>query len=310
MPPVTDAAPASGQEGEGTARILDAGYRRYAGTRMGLGHAVRSLIATTLRRILGLRRPARTKILPVMTIMFAYLPAIVFVGLIALFNRFGAGPEVQAEVIPDYSEYYGFIISAIVLFVTFVAPEALCPDRRSRVLSLYLSSPLTRMTYLGAKATSIAIVLASVTIGPPLLLLFGLALQGEGPDGVDGFFATLARIIASGTMMAIVFTAVSIGIASLTDRRAIAAAATLLVLVGSQIVAGALHFGLDAPDETLMISLTEAPIQLVFRIYGESDDVSELSRISTAALSLGTLAWTALGAGTAIFRYRSLQVTR
>ena len=290
------------------ARILDAGYRRYDGPRMGVGHAVRSVIANTLRRILGLRRPARSKILPLMTMLFAYVPAIVFIGVVALFRRFGeqGGPSARS-IIPAYSDYYGFIISAIVLFVTFVAPEALCPDRRSRVLSLYLSSPLTRMTYLAAKAVSILVVLATVTIGPPLLMLLGLTVQGQGPDGFVGFLTVLGRVALSGSMFALLFTAVSLGIASLTDRRAVAAAATMLVVIGSQVVAGTWQFGLGGPPEAVLVSLTATPMLLVEHIYAES---SAFNDISTWSLAAGAIAWTVGGFAVAVFRYRALQVTR
>lgn len=295
MPPEADAA-----------RILDAGYRRYEGNRMGVAHAVRSLVATTLRRILGLRRPARSKVLPVASIVFAYLPATVFVGVVALFGRLGDGGGDARALIPEYSDYYGFIISAIVLFVTFVAPEAVCPDRRSRVLSLYLSSPLTRMTYLLAKAISIATVIATVTLGPPLLLLLGLTLQSKGPDGFVGFLTVLLRVTASGAMLAVLFTSVTLAIASLTDRRAIAAAATLLVVLGTQIVAGTWRFGLGGPPEAMLVSLTSSPLMLVRGIYGQPI----LDGLSIVALAGGVAAWTLLGATVAIVRYQRLQVTR
>lgn len=289
----------------GGARILDAGYRRYTGPRRGLGHSLRSLVATTLRRILGLRRPARTKVLPVLSIAFAYIPAIVFVGVVALVGQFGDDVD-PSTFVPAYDDYYGFIISAIVLFVTFVAPEALCPDRRSKVLSLYLSSPLTRLTYLLAKACAIAAVIAAVTIGPPLLLLLGLAVQGEGPDGFLGFLTVLVRVLASGGMLALLFTGVSIGVASLTDRRAVAAAATLLLLIGTQIVAGTLRFGLDGPPEVLLVSLTLSPVLLVEHVYG----MQNVEGLGTAALVAGVGGWTLLGFGVAALRYQRLQVTR
>lgn len=301
MPPASESQAASG-----SARILDAGYRRYEGTRLGVAHAVRSVIANTLRRVLGLRRPARSKVLPVMSVVFAYLPAIVFVGVVALFNRFGSQADART-LIPEYSDYYGFIISAIVLFVTFVAPEALCPDRRSRVLSLYLASPLTRMTYLAAKAASVGLVILLVTLGPPLLLLLGLALQGEGPDGFLGFLTVLGRIVLSGTMFAALFSAVSMAIASLTDRRAVAAASTLLLVIGSQIVAATWRFGLDGPPEAILVSLTAAPMLLVEHIYAEPGAIENLTTVDLAA---GVTAWTLAGAAVAIWKYRSLQVTR
>lgn len=288
------------------ARILERGYRRYTGHREGQGHAIRSVVAHTLRRILGLRRPARAKVLPLLAIAFAYVPAIVFVGIIALFGRFGG--RVQArQIIPEYGEYYDFIISAIVLFVAFVAPEALCPDRRSRVLSLYLASPLTRLTYLLAKAAAVAIVLAFVTVGPPLLLLIGLMLQGAGPDGPVEVLRVLIRIIESGLVLAGLYTCLSLAIASLTDRRAVAAAATLFVIIGSTIVTETLIDGLGASPSVVAGSLTGGALELVRRIYGEP---GVFPQVPTWTLAVGMAAWT-FGAGAiAVIRYQRLQVTR
>ena len=67
-----------------TAQIHDRGYRRYDGRRLGRMHAIRSLTRHSFQRILGLRRPARYKILPFLCVIIAYLPAAVFVGVIAL----------------------------------------------------------------------------------------------------------------------------------------------------------------------------------------------------------------------------------
>ena len=288
------------------ARILERGYRRYTGPREGEAHAVRSVIAHTLRRILGLRRPARAKVLPLLSIVFAYLPATVFVGIVALFGRFGGRAQAQ-QIIPEYAEYYDFIISAIVLFVAFVAPEALCPDRRSRVLSLYLASPLTRLTYLLSKAGAVAIVLSFVTIGPPLLLLVGLVLQGSGPDGPVEVLRVLIRIVESGLVLATLYTCLSMAVASLTDRRAVAAAATLFVIIGSTIVTETFIEGLGASRSATVGSLTDGPLELVRRIYG---DVGAYPQVATWSLAAGAAVWT-LGAGAvAVLRYQRLQVTR
>ncbi|HUP84919.1 MAG TPA: ABC transporter permease subunit [Acidimicrobiales bacterium] len=288
------------------ARILERGYRRYTGRREGEAHAVRSVIAHTLRRILGLRRPTRAKVLPAMSIAFAYLPAIVFVGVISLFGRFG-GKSQARQIIPQYHDYYGFIISAIILFVAFVAPEALCPDRRSKVLSLYLASPLTRMTYLLAKAAAVAIVIAFVTVGPPLLLLVGLMMQSAGPDGPLEVLRVVIHIFESGMFLAVLYTCLSMAIASLTDRRAVAAAATLFVLVGSAVVTGTLIGGLGASDNLFGLNLASGPLATVTLIYGER--IIGLD-VDTWVLALSFTLWTVAAAAVAIVRYRRLQVTR
>jgi ABC-2 type transport system permease protein len=288
------------------ARIMERGYRRYDGIRQGQGHAVRSVIAHTLRRILGLRRPARAKVLPLLSILFAYLPAIVFVGVIALLGRFG-GRNGARQFIPEYHEYYGFIISAIVLFVAFVAPEALCSDRRSRVLSLYLASPLTRLTYLLSKAAAVGIVIAIVTIGPPLLLLLGLALQGAGPDGPIAFLSTLIRIVEAGLVLAVLYTSLSMAVASLTDRRAVAAAGTLFLLIATGIVSGTLVLALGASPNLVVLSLTRGPLELVGRMYGKRGLMPD---VDTWALVVGYAVWTAGAAAIAVIRYQRLQVTR
>ncbi|MDQ3106509.1 MAG: ABC transporter permease, partial [Actinomycetota bacterium] len=263
-------------------------------------------IAHTLRRILGLRRPARAKVLPLLSIVFAYLPATVFVGIIALFGRFG-GRNQARQIIPEYSEYYGFIISAIILFVAFVAPEALCPDRRSKVLSLYLASPLTRFTYLLAKASAVAIVITFVTVGPPLLLLLGLMLQSAGPDGPLAVLRVVIRIFESGLFLAALYTCLSMAIASLTDRRAVAAAATLFVIVGSAVVSETLVAALDAPANLLALNLSGGPLDLVRRIYGEPG----LSRgVDTWVLAVVLVGLTIACGAIAVVRYRRLQVTR
>jgi ABC-2 type transport system permease protein len=285
-----------------TGRIYEGGYRKYVGERLGQWAAVRSVARQTAQRVMGLRRPARSKVLPFLSVIIAYLPAAVFVGLVALLPK-----RVNTIVLPDYHEYYGFISAAIVLFVVFTAPEALCPDRRSRVLSLYLAAPLTRTTYLVAKAIAVSLVLLLVTLGPPLVLLVGRALQGEGPDGVLGFLAVFARIAGSGLMMAAFYTAVSLAIASLTDRRAFAAGGTLLAIIGSSIVAGVLVEALELSDAFFLCNLNVPPIELVSRIYGQS---GVLEGVSTAVVAGAVAAWTVVGFGVAWWRYQRLRVTR
>lgn len=288
--------------GFGAGRIYEGGYRKYEGERLGPSAAFFSVMRQTVLRIMGLRRSPWAKVLPFLSVILAYLPALVFVGVVALLPK-----QVNDNFLPDYHDYYGFITAAILLFVVFTAPEALCPDRRSRVLSLYLAAPLTRTTYLLAKAAAVALVLTFVTMGPPLVLLLGRALQGQGPDGPAGFLAVLVRIVGAGLMMSAFYTSVSLGVASLTDRRAFAAGGTLLAIFGTNIVAGILVAVLDLAEAFLLVNFNFPPIEMMFRIFGKEGPLTETDTWLVAAAVVG---WSAAGLGLAWWRYQRLRVTR
>ncbi len=164
------------------ARILDRGYRRYDGPRLGVGATVRSLAVQTVQRALGLRRSAWSKIIPFGTVAIAYLPAIVFVGASVFFGD--AIARAGGIRLPSYGQYYGFVSAAIFVFAAFVAPEVLCTDRKTGMLGLYFASPLTRSTYLLGKLLAVLGVLALVTLGPPLFMLVAYTVNGRGPDGL------------------------------------------------------------------------------------------------------------------------------
>jgi ABC-2 type transport system permease protein len=249
---------------DGRARILEAGYRPYDGPRLGPGHAVWTLARHTFERVMGLKRPARYKILPFLSVVIAYLPAVAFVGIVALVPRTRA---FTFPFIPGPGRYYGFITAAIVLFAALAAPEALCPDKRSRFLGVYLASPLTRSSYMLAKAIAVATALLLVTLGPPLLLLVGLALQNFGPRGFGSFMSTLGQILLAGVCLSAMFTAVSLAIPSLTDRRGFASAGTLLLIAGTGIVSNVLSFGLKGSDNFLLLGLNRLPFELALRIF-------------------------------------------
>jgi ABC-2 type transport system permease protein len=285
------------------ARIFDRGYRAYTGPRLGRPGAIRSLVRATAQRVMGIKRPARAKVLPVAAAIIAFVPAMVFVGVAALVED----PRVRRDVIPSYGEYYGFIVSALIVFAAFVAPEALCPDRRSGLLGMYLASPLTRTSYLLSKIAAVLGLLAIVTLGPPLLMMVAFILQGLGPDGPLDVLIVLAQIVAAGFVVAGVYSAVSLAASSLTDRKAFAAGAVLLLLLVTGAITGALVNGLDAPEWLFAFNLAASPFELVQRIYGER---GELRETSATLLWLVNLGWIALGFGVTWWRYQRLVVTR
>lgn len=299
------------------ARIFEPGYRPYRGARLGLSHSVWALTRHTMERILGLKRPARYKILPFAAIAIAYLPAIAFVGIVALVP--GNRLRILPSLVPGPSRYYGFITAAIVLFATLAAPEAICPDKRSRFLGLYLSSPLNRSTYLLAKALAVVSVLLLVTLGPPLVLLIGLALQNDGPRGFAEFMGTLGQIVGAGVALSVMFGAIGLAIPSLTDRRALASAGSLLLILGSSVITNVVVYGLGGPQNVLALSLGRLPFELALRIFTVHGLATTSqggvgapngSPLSTVVVVAASIAVTAVAAAVTWWRVVATEVTR
>lgn len=285
------------------ARIVDRGYRAYAGPRSGGRGAVVTVWRQSVQRALGLRRSPWAKVLPIASVAISYVPAIVFIGLVALVPT----DELTTIALPTYGQYFPFIQAAITLFVAFVGPEVLCTDRRTGMLGIYLASPLTRDTYLSAKAAATFTVLSLVTVGPPLLMLVAYMLQGVGPDGPAGVAATFARIVVAGAALSLLYTAVSMGVSALTDRKAFATAALLLLIVVSSLFMAVFIEAAELPESLYALSLINGPFNLVQLIHGEEPLVTDLTLPAAIA---GAAAWTVLGAAVCRARYQRLQVTR
>jgi ABC-2 type transport system permease protein len=292
-----------GTHGAGDARILDQGYRRYDGPRRGVAGAVRAVHKAAAQRALGLKRSARFKVVPFLVAVMSYLPAVVFVGAAALL------PDAFEDELPfDYADYYGYITAAIVLFVSFVTPEILCTDRRTGMLGLYLSGPLDRTRYLLAKGAAIATVLAVVTLGPPLLLLIGFTLADSGPDGLLDTLQTAARIVGSAAIVTLWYTALSMAVSSLTDRRAFASAGIILTVLVSSAVTNSLVEAELSP-QLLLADLFTLPFELVRRVYGVRGE-GQLDELATTSLCGAGLAFVAVFLVIVAGRYRRLSVTR
>lgn len=300
-----------------TARIVDRGYRRYTGPRAGVNGAIRTVWLQSLQRALGLRRSVWAKVLPVGAILISYVPAIVFIGIVAFIPADQLNStqvdgstglqEIVPFALPTYGSYFGFIASALVLFVAFVAPDILCPDRRTGMLGLYLASPLKRDSYLVGKALATATVLAFVTIGPPLLMLIAFVIQGQGPDGPVGVLTTVLRIFGAGAAITAIYTAFSLGLSSLTDRKAFATAGLILFFFMSNVVTGVLTEGLGMSDNAIALNIFVFPLALVEKIHGES---ANFPQVSVLSVTLGAIAWTAVWGLIARVRYQTLTVTK
>jgi ABC-2 type transport system permease protein len=287
----------------GDAQILDRGYRKYDGPRTGVKGAIRTVITHSAQRALGMRRSVWAKVLPVATIGFAYVPAIVFVGILALFPR----ADTASLLLPTYGDYYGFIISAIMVFVALVAPEVLCTDRRTGMLGVYLAAPLDRDSYLFAKSLSIAGVLSIVCLGPPLLMLVANVLQSTGPEGVGEILDTTWRVLLTGVMETLLFTSITVGLTSLTDRKAIASASIILLFLVSLTIAGTLDVA-GLPSGVNALAPTLLGLEVAQRVHGEWSPI--MRGVPNLTVWAAWAAWTVGGFALARNRLHHLPVTR
>ena len=289
---------------EGDARLFGLGYRGYEGARREPVWAILALALFTVRRVLGLRRGARHKVLPALTLLIAFVPALVSVVVAAVLD------PLPVDDLISYAEYTFFIGSALALFAALVAPEALCPDRRSGMLGLYLAGPLDRNRYLAAKGAAVLAVMLTITLGPLLFMLAAFVVAGYGPSPADTP-ELLVQMLASGVATALVYAAVSMAVSSFTTRRAAAAVAVVLVLLVPVIVARSAIESAGAPDELDLLSLPAVAAELSYRIFGQpSGEGAPIEEVSTWLVAGGLAAWVAAGAGACWLRYRRIQAYR
>jgi ABC-2 type transport system permease protein len=286
------------------ARLLDLGYRGYDGPRRQPAWAILTLAVFTMRRVLGLGRGARHKVLPALTLVIAYAPALVSVAVAALLE------DLPVDDLITYGEYTFFIGSALALFAALVAPEALCPDRRSGLLSLYLAGPLDRNRYLAAKGAAVLAVMLVITLGPLLFMLAAFVVAGFGPS-LEATPGLLLRILAVGSVTAVAYASVSLAVSSFTTRRAAAAVGVvLLLLVPVIVVRGAIESA-GAPDALDLLSFPFLPSELSYRIFEEHhDEGAPVEELSTWLIAAGLAAWTAAGAVVCWLRYRRTEAFR
>lgn len=286
------------------ARIHERGYRRYDGPRRGVGGAVLSTLRHTLRFILGLRRRARSKIIPWGVAALSYLPVLGFVAAIAFLpDRMR---DFADQFLPGPEAYLGGTSLLIYLAAAVAGPAALCRDRRSGAIGLYLASPLDVRTYLAAKAAAVAIVLSMVTVVPPLLYVLGTVLVGAGPAGPAAVAGAVGRAVAAGLVVTALLGALSLAAASLTDRQATASVMVVLAVLINGAVVGTVVFALDASPALLLLDVSQVAIQSVAVIYGQPTPAEVPGAVVLAALTAWTLALVAV----TTTRYRHLRITR
>jgi ABC-2 type transport system permease protein len=283
------------------AQLFDLGYRSYDGVRERPAQAILTLAVFTMRRVLGLGRGARHKVLPAITLGIAFLPAFVSVAVASIVD------SLRPDELISYGDYMFIIGSALALFAALVAPEALCPDRRTGMLGLYLAGPLDRNRYLLAKAVGVVAVMLLITVGPLLFMLAAFVLAGFGPS-VGETPELLVRIFAAGIATALLYASLAMAVSSFTTRRAAAAVGVVLVLSVPVSVVRAAIDSTGAPNELDLFSFPFVAADLAYRIFGEQpDDNAPVEALSTWVVVGGLGAAIAAGALLCWFRYRRIE---
>ena len=286
------------------ARLFDLGYRAYEGVRERPARAILTLAVFTVRRVLGLGRGARHKVLPAITLAIAFLPALTSVAFSVIADNIATGDLIT------YGDYMFIIGSALALFAALIAPEALCPDRRTGMLGLYLAGPLDRNRYLLAKGLGVLAVMLLITVGPLLFMLAAFVIAGHGPS-VGETPLLLLRIAATGLVTALLYASLSMAVSSLTTRRAAAAVGVvLLLLVPASVIRPAIDAG--APNVLDLLSFPFVVFDLSYRIFGEQpdDNTAPVRELATWVVAGGVAAAIVAGALVCWFRYRRMEAFR
>jgi uncharacterized phage infection (PIP) family protein YhgE len=175
------------------------------------------------------------------------------------------------------------------------------------MLGVYLASPLDRDSYLFAKALSIAAVLSIVCLGPPLLMLLANVLQSTGPTGFGDILDTTWRVLLTGVVETLLFTGITMGVTSLTDRKAVAAATIILLFLVSLSMTATFDVA-GAPSGINALAPTLLGLELAQRVHGEFSPI--MNGVPSVTVWLAWAAWTFGGFALARNRLHHLPVTR
>ena len=217
--------------------VFDLGYTPYDGPRSGRGGARWALYRDGLRRVLGLRRKARRKVLPALLLAGALLPAVIYVAVGIVAGELDAAAELFGH--PEYFDLTGAIS---LVFIALAASELIVPDRVNGTMSLYASRPLTGDDYVLMRAASLATVVFAFVWLPHVFLYVGRAWTANEGLGsyATGNLDTLWQTALASAVYLVAYGSVGLLVASLSSRPSVAAAVFLAVVTISGPTTGSL----------------------------------------------------------------------
>ena len=213
--------------------VFDIGYQRYAGPREGRRRARLAVYKDGFRKVLGLGRGAKAKLLPWACILVMVGISIIMSAM-AGFGQRTLG-DLGAEMVPGTSHYFYYSIfglNILFIFAALVAPRLLCPDRRNGTLHLYLVRPLTATDYVRARWAAFLTVMVLVAWVPQFVLLAGRVLGHPEPLAyLDANWTDIPKFLLAGFAIAAMVTSVSMLASGLATRRGYASVLLIAMFV-------------------------------------------------------------------------------
>ncbi|MDE2795232.1 MAG: hypothetical protein OXL34_10480 [Gemmatimonadota bacterium] len=213
--------------------VFDIGYQRYSGPREGRRRARLAVYKDGFRKVLGLGRGAKAKLLPWACILIMVGISIVMAAMVGFGQR--TMGDAGAELVPGTSHYFYYsFFGLIILFVfaALVAPRLLCPDRRNGTLHLYLVRPLTATDYVQARWAACLTVMVLVAWLPQFVLLAGRVLGHPEPlTYLDANWTDIPKFLLAGAAIGAMVTTVSMLASGIATRRGYASVLLIALFV-------------------------------------------------------------------------------
>lgn len=261
--------------------VFDRGYQHYHGERLGRSGAIKALIGYSIRRALGIKKKWTAKIIPFLLYAAAFLPTIIIIGI----RAFIAPRSQQIAAGFNYSTLYTSLSVILLIFAAMSAPEMLCDDRRENTLALYFSRPITRTDYVISKVAALGILMSTLALIPALILFLANTLLASSPlQYLSDNAGDIWRIIVTGIVLSIFYAAIGLVIAAFTNRKGIAAAIYIgLILIEGGVVE-AIYSAMNSSnrDYLALIDLAQIPTGIYTWLLGTNSTSS--NGIGSAAL--------------------------
>ncbi|HSM01491.1 MAG TPA: hypothetical protein VK960_03480 [Acidimicrobiia bacterium] len=221
--------------------VFDLGWRPHDGPRLGRAGARRALYKDGLRRVLGLRRRARSKVFPFTLMAIALLPALFFVAFSVIAGEFD-----PTATLFGHSQYFDLTGALVLIFTALASSELLVPDRVNGTLAIYASRPLTVGDYVAMRAASLATVVFGFLWLPHVVLFLGRAWVNGFATYVGDNWEVLWETALSSAVYFAAYAPLGFLIAAFSKRTSVAAGVYLgVITISSAAARGLLEAGFD-----------------------------------------------------------------